>query len=270
MYEDFEKNISDDENALNFYDPTCKVILRTRSCNNLKYNEFCMKLLRNLGAHSKDPIIYKPNHERCKNLYNWLYYLIMKHNIPDYFISKIFQESKDIVGAEQNEKMCSYNKYSEFLDKPEEMLKIYHFNDNIYKIKDILMDNEHTNNCSCRRYIYECVRIYKEMNTKYCSSEDNKKNKYQFTCSQLDLFKNFYGIYFTSNQDLIDTIPSLHTNTVEHYFICPSSKSDKELVDVKNEQGSSSTLPTAIGTMAGVSSVIAFLYKVHTNFNLII
>ncbi|KMZ89777.1 hypothetical protein PVMG_04607 [Plasmodium vivax Mauritania I] len=270
MYEDFEKNVSDDVNSSIFYDPTCTVILKPKKDYYPKYKEFCMKLVRNLGAHSTDPKKNRPNTARCKHLYYWLYYLIMKHKIPDDIIKEIFQKSKDIVDADGNENMCSYNKYSEFLDKPEEMLKINLFDDNIIKIKGILMENEHRDNCSCRKYIYDCVRMYKEMNSKYCSTDDDRQNKYKITCSQLNIFMNSYDIYYRRNQDLINKIPSLHTQTVEHYFICPSSKPDKELSAVKDEQGDSSTLPTAIGTMAGVSFVLAFLYKVHTNFNLII
>ncbi|KMZ88558.1 hypothetical protein PVMG_04529 [Plasmodium vivax Mauritania I] len=270
MYKDFEKNVSDDENASIFFEPTCKVILKPKNGYYPKYNEFCMKLVRNLGAHSKDRRIYKPNPERCKNLYKWLYYLIMKHKIPDDIIKEIFQKSKDIVDADGNENMCSYNKYSEFLEEPYEMLKISHFDDITNNIKGILMDNEHKSNCSCRSYIYDCVRMYNEMNRKYCSTDDDRDNKYNITCSQLNLFKYAYDTYYKSNQDLKDKIPSLDKPTFDHNFNCSSSKSDKELEDVKNEQGSSSTLPTAIGTMAGVSSVLAFLYKLHTNFNLII
>ncbi|CAI7720800.1 PIR protein [Plasmodium vivax] len=269
MYEDFEKTDSDDENALNFYEPTCKVILRTKTGYNLKYNEFCMKLLRNLGAHSKDPKINKSNPKHCKNLYNWLYYLIMKHKIPDDIIRKIFQESNAIVDADRNKNMCSYNTYSEFLDEPDEMLKINHFDDNMNKIKDILMDNENMSNCSCLKYIYDCVKMYNKMNTKYCSTDEYREKKYKITCSQLKLFKNSYEIYYRTNIDLIDKIPSLDNLPVENYFNCPSSKSDKELEDVENEQGGSSTLPTAIGTMAGVSSVLAFLYKFTPAGNLL-
>ncbi|VUZ99421.1 PIR protein [Plasmodium vivax] len=272
MYEDFEKKVSDDENASMYIEPICINILRIlRSYNINNFKEFCMKLVRNLGAYSNDPIIYNPNRVRCKNLNNWLYYLIMKHKIPDDIISKIFQESKNIMDVAGNKNMCPYNTYSEFLDEPDEMLKINHFDDNINKIKGILMDNEHTNNCSCRRYIYDCARMYNEMNRKYCSTDDNRENKYKTTCSQLYIFKYSYDTYLTTI-DLINKIPPLDNHPVEQYVNCPSSKSDKELVDVKSEQGSSSTsstLPTAIGTMAGVSSVLAFLYKFTPAGNLL-
>ncbi|SCO73012.1 VIR protein [Plasmodium vivax] len=268
IYEDFEKNVSDDVNSSIFYDPTCTVILKPKKDYYPKYKEFCMKLVKNLGAHSTDPKKNRPNTARCKHLYYWLYYLIMKHKIPDDIIKEIFQKSKDIVDADGNENMCSYNKYSEFLDKPEEMLKINLCDDNIIKIKGILMENEHRDNCSCRKYIYDCVRMYKEMNSKYCSTSE-KKNKYNITCTQLGLFKYSYDLYYKSNQDLKDIIPSLDKPSSDHYFICPSSKLDKELSAVKDEQGGSSTLPTAIGTMAGVSSVLAFLYKFTPAGNLL-
>ncbi|KMZ83169.1 hypothetical protein PVBG_05774 [Plasmodium vivax Brazil I] len=271
MYEDFEKKVSDNVNSPNFYEPTCKNIFRKIKGYNInKYNEFCKKLLRNLGAYSDDPLIYIPNSTRCKNLYNWLYYLIMKHKIPDDIISKIFQESKNIMDVAGNKNMCPYNTYSEFLDEPDEMLKINHFDDNINNIKVILMDDEHKDNCSCRKYIYDCVRMYNKMNTKYCSTEQNRENIYKITCSQLKLFKDTYERYLTTTLDLINKIPPLDNHPDEQYVNCSSSKSDKQLAAVKNEQGSSSTLPTAIGTMAGVSSLLAFLYKVHTNFYLII
>ncbi|KMZ95756.1 hypothetical protein PVMG_05355 [Plasmodium vivax Mauritania I] len=254
------------------YEDLCEEVLVESAENHRKHKNFCIKLIRNLYSPSNYGKRGNLNSERCKNLTNWLYYMIIKYGVPNDLISKCFEKTRNKM-TQPGKHICPYSPYNEIHQEPEAMLEINNFQGIMDIIKTKLIDNDDSKNCSCKEYVYECVKMYNKMNTEYCSTVHNRENKYKITCSQLNLFKNSYDIYYRTNQDLINKIPSLDNPPVQHYFNCSSSNSDKELASVNNEQNSSSTsstLPTAIGTMAGVSSVLAFLYKVSTNFNLII
>ncbi|GAB69523.1 hypothetical protein PCYB_002720 [Plasmodium cynomolgi strain B] len=264
MYEDFEKNVSDDDKDHYFYETTCKVIFGRNNDYIIKYNKYCMKLLRNLGVYSDDPSIYKPNSERCKNLYNWLHYMIMKHNIPDDIIIKIFQKAKDLTSNNPMMEICDYN-YNKNIKKAENIIKLLNLQYNINIVEGILAGEKINDYCLCEKYINECVNIYKSIKNMYCSEPTDKQTNSE-TCSHVQSFESTYNNFLFYKQQFQDNIPSLTSSNNEYVGKCEATKSSP--VPISTERDSSAnpkkiSVTGALGTIAGVSSVLALLYKVN-------
>ncbi|KMZ76629.1 hypothetical protein PVIIG_06333 [Plasmodium vivax India VII] len=246
-----------------FYWSTCNLIIRETGKGNRKYLDFCKKLTRNLGAHSTDKTIINPRPERCKNINSWLNYLIMKYNIPNDFIQKCFDKSKPLDGVRVTSNICPYIPYEKVINEADDMLKITIFVDNISTILDILKDKTHEYNCLSRKFLYECSNIYKKINKDNCSKRENSDTKN--VCSKLNEFRTSYNAYIPYVNDIPENIKSLNTEVVEFTDVCPLYESELKLAsDDVNSTGSSgsSSTTTALGTVAGVSSALALLYKV--------
>ncbi|KMZ99318.1 hypothetical protein PVNG_02201 [Plasmodium vivax North Korean] len=258
-----------------------------------EYNNFCLKLLNNLGHYSENTISFIRSHDRCIILYNWIYNSKRKHNIPDEIINKCFEEYIIASKVMQYSDACSYDIYNSLYEDPMNMTLLDIFDSNTLKIKDTLMDPDESISTPCRKYVCECVKIYDAMNQKYCLKEADYE-KHENTCSRLKNFKNTYTWFFKDIQDLKDKIPSLDDIQNTYMRKCqkyvqeepvqpldaeeqrtrslltkPEHKAPPEtktLIQPEDEnQGGlmSPTVSTAISTMAGASSFLALLYKVN-------
>ncbi|KMZ83227.1 hypothetical protein PVBG_05197 [Plasmodium vivax Brazil I] len=266
-YEEFEKSVEKNDDPSGFSESTCQFIIMSTVKNISKYKNFCKKLTRNLGAYSTDQRIINPRPERCKNINSWLNYLIMKYNIPNNFIQKCFKESKPPVINGVKSNICTYYPYEKDINE-EHMLKITIFVDNISTILDILKDKTHEHNCLGRKFLYECSNIYKKINKDYCSNGESSDTKN--ICSKLDDFRTNYNAFIPSISNIPENIKSLNAEVVEFTDVCPLNESELKLAsDVVNRTGSSGTssTTTAVGTVAGVSSALALLYKVQRIFH---
>ncbi|CAG9474557.1 unnamed protein product [Plasmodium vivax] len=260
-YEDFEKSVGENDDPASSYGPTCKHIISTTISDTTKYHDFCIKLIRNLGGLSMDQ---KTNQsaERCKNIHSWLYYFVMKYNIPNNFIQKCFEESKPLDGIGDINDICPYNPHEKVINVADDMLKITIFVDNISSIIKILKDEKDEYNCLGKRFLYECFNIYNEINTNHCSNGGNNLNK-KF-CSKLDEFKSYYGIYISTLGEVPEEIKFLKEKVVKFTDDCSLTESKtKSMPGEAHRTGSSgpSSTTTALSTVAGVSSALALLYK---------
>ncbi|KMZ99255.1 hypothetical protein PVNG_02138 [Plasmodium vivax North Korean] len=270
QYEEFDKPVNyddeqdDDYNNILKYEDTCKVVIRNTNNHNKKYNDFCMKLIRNLGPYSKDKKLYNPSQERCNTLNYWLYYKIVDLKFPENFLKEIFEEANKIATGISNIYVCQYT-YNEQIKDPEKIIKLLNFNDNIDKIQKILKGQINNEYCLCEEYINECVKIYKSMKNMYCSGSPVKVTN-RDTCSHLDTFDTTYTTFLINEQQLRDGIPSLTSSNNEYIGKC---RTTQRIPVLNPSQQDSSDNPKkisvtgTIGTMAGVSSILALLYKVN-------
>ncbi|KMZ99324.1 hypothetical protein PVNG_02207 [Plasmodium vivax North Korean] len=261
--------MDDDENLL-FYDNTCQVVLGRANKSNENYKNVCMKLMKNLGVYSKVARIQRLGSEQCITLNYWLYYVSNKANISAELINKIFQKSNEIVFSDPNQHIC-FNTYDEKIKDPLKIIKLHNLQENVNIFLSTLKKKGTDDYCSCKKYIYECVDIYKDMNNTYCTDPDDRVNKNKSTCDILSAFKSSYTDFLSNRLDVGEKIPSLFSKEKEHMEECLSAHSSVTGTTNQHSNSHSSTtggVPTTLATMAGVSSVLALFYKVNHNFHL--
>ncbi|GAB69801.1 hypothetical protein PCYB_005500, partial [Plasmodium cynomolgi strain B] len=229
------------EYVAKFYESTCDSIIRNTVNDTSKYNDFCMKLIRNLGAYSTDPEIIKPSVERCDNLQSWLCYLIRKYNISIDFIQTCFEESKLPNGVCVNNNICPYYPYKEFINIADDMLKIKIFVDNISTIRNILMDKAHIYNCSVRMFLYECLKIYMKIKDDYCSHAESSNTIN--ICSELVEFEFYYDSYIYYLNEIPKKLKFLNAEDIQFTINCSLNETMRKSVADKFEAADLSILP---------------------------
>ncbi|VUZ96311.1 PIR protein [Plasmodium vivax] len=223
----------------------------------------CRKLLKNW--HLLRSISRRPDNqsEWCNNINNWIYYEINPYILNDKNIHSILGKAQLIFRYMPNEQYCPFNDLNVNHD-PKELNKLRIFNENTSAFNNILKKKSSDNYCSCINFVKDCINIYKNIKTKHCSTTIGIYDKR--TC---DIVRNF-NVYYTGylNRDIrtqenlpdLSSIPDKNINIEE----CKSQLKARELgsaLSTTPTETAEKTVPTAIGTIAGVSSVLALLYK---------
>ncbi|KMZ95746.1 hypothetical protein PVMG_05345 [Plasmodium vivax Mauritania I] len=271
--------------------------MKQLSDNNEEHKVFCFKLVRNLGCYAPNTEFFDPTFERCNILYNWLYHSSQKEKITDDIIKKCFDDYIDQINKMTGAFKCSYDYYKNMYLEPIKINILNLFDNNIQTIRQILIDRDDSKKIQCRKFVCECVKIYKHMNDTYCHNGRGKQENSSNTCSKLNDFKRSYTLLHSNGGLSNLNIPSL--DYIDRDFIakCPSdegkitlslheaktlqplfgnglntvaqgpSNSLTEVTPLGNEDNSmKKNITTTIGTVAGASSVLAFLYKVNIIF----
>ncbi|KMZ76747.1 hypothetical protein PVIIG_05605 [Plasmodium vivax India VII] len=296
-YNGFDKAVVDDENESKF-DVLCKQII-TQSNGDLSiHTDICMKLMRNLGYFSLNPKVYQFTHDRCNILFNWMYKLIKEKKITDNVINKCFVEYNSYMDKIRNYSRCYYFLYDKIYE-PIKVTLLDIFDNNMHIIEKMLKSEKEEIKFPCRKFVCECVNIYKYMNDTYCPKGKAKIEDYSSTCSKLKQFKNSYMLILYSKSDLTPIIPSLDNIDDDLLNKCRKYENKLQLdSDTRETQVSYSgsslpmdteghgnflgddttmtlgnvdspmrkTITTTIGTFAGASSLLALLYRVNTKF----
>ncbi|KMZ76832.1 hypothetical protein PVIIG_05404 [Plasmodium vivax India VII] len=267
-----------------------------------KYKDFCMKLMRNLGRLSLDRRIYKPTHERCNILYNWIYNSIGKKKTTDDVVNQCFKEYTDNMLYVTNEEKCSKHSYDEKFEEPIKITLLDIFDHNTPDIINTLINENDSISTPGQKFVCECVKIYKNMYESYCLNNLEKRGKKKTTCLKLDQFKESYEYFLIRTRGSKHNIPLLSDGDNELLTKCPQDKSNLELTSVKRQNAvptlengrltiagyagrtSEDGLPTplgstdssmkknittTVGTVAGASSLLAFLYRFTPAKNMI-
>ncbi|KMZ77051.1 hypothetical protein PVIIG_06543 [Plasmodium vivax India VII] len=273
-YDEFNQIIDDLDERTDDYDQLCKVIIEQVHNNEIWYNDICKKLIRNLGTFSSEKSTVKYNSERCKNINSWLYYIIKDYNVHQEAITKIFDESNKIISEGSNKHYCHDYLYKDIYNNPDDIIKLINLEEYMNELLSILKDNNDTNHCLCRKFIFECANIYRDMNKMYCTGQTKKGSPKSGTCSKLQDFNRFFTSYISTQKELKDELPSLYTEENENIPICASDARKQQLepgqkseLDSSGVDQSSShkkiSISTAIGTMAGIPPFLVLIYKVN-------
>ncbi|VUZ96302.1 PIR protein [Plasmodium vivax] len=195
----------------------------------------------------------------------WLYYIIKDHDVVQNDITNIFIESNKILVEAGKNPYCSYYLYKDKYKDPDKIIKLINLEDYMSDFLSILKNDIDKNHCSCRKFIYECTKIYNDMYSDYCSDVKTDTNN-DGTCTQLSTFSKFYEFFISSNPDLKSKLPSLSDDIMNYVIPCESEKSRKELnsntsEDHKPDSPIKIGTNAVLGTMAGVSSLFALSYK---------
>ncbi|KMZ96125.1 hypothetical protein PVNG_02133 [Plasmodium vivax North Korean] len=227
------------------YHTFCDLAMKKYTENIQEQSTFCLKLIRNLGCY---PLVnnqyFDPKNDRCKILHYWIYNSVKNKQISNNLISDCFGDYKDHMNSISMTPNCPYHPYDDMYEEPMNMIILDIFQSNIHIIIDIVTRENYPTYLSVQQYICECVKIYKEMYNRYCPKVDAHNKKRNVTCDMLNTFKDTYKSFLSATQHKKYKIPSL----------------DKVEADYLNIP-MSSTVSTAVGTVAGASSILALLYK---------
>ncbi|KMZ76760.1 hypothetical protein PVIIG_05868 [Plasmodium vivax India VII] len=279
-----------------------------------EHKNFCLKLVRNLGRYSLpgDPY-FNPNNDRCRILYYWIYNSARKHKISDEIITGCFQDYIDFMSQIGRGHRCSYNSYDAMYEEPMNIIILDIFQSNMNIIENKLDDTDASINFPLRKYICECIEVYKKMYKQYCPKVDAHSEKRKRTCDMLDTIKTTYNSFISGKSYENNKIPYIDNDTEEYLTMCSQNITRPQLtrighgalsvsapvngmqsgdtaevstydgamdygkdtltpftgVDGENQVNPMSrTVSTAVGTVAGASSVLALLYKVNKEFHL--
>ncbi|GAB69934.1 hypothetical protein PCYB_006830 [Plasmodium cynomolgi strain B] len=282
LHDELDQHVDENDND-NGILKICDQAVSLQSNNKGEYKKFCTKHLRNLYLckdFNRDKSI-----NCCSNLDVWLYFEIKKKSLSNSIIEQIFNELVIIIKDVLKNTYCSYLYFSEKIYEIEELVILSIFNENYKAFRSILKNEGSNYYCSCRNFVIDCINIYNTIKIKYCSTAFGKSGNNIGTCNILDKFFLYYTEEIYSDigkqaklPDLSSTI-DINIKTDE----CPLQRNNNELGSVNGDQSDISrsstvsitlteptrkTVPVALGTIAGVSSTLALLYKVITNFYL--
>ncbi|SCO65454.1 hypothetical protein PVT01_030026900 [Plasmodium vivax] len=212
--------------------------------------------------------------EWCNNINNWIYYEIDPNILNDAIINRILEKAQPILGNMPNKFYCTFTVLNE-KHEPKELNKLRIFNENTSIFNNILKKKSSDNYCSCRNFVKDCIKIYRNIKSKHCSTAIDKKKNNKGTCDIVDKFNLYYTGYLYNAIGIQENLPDLSSSTDINMNIqeCMLQTNAKGLDSVRGGQSDGSTssttpteaagktVPTAIGTIAGVSSVLALLYK---------
>ncbi|SCA81826.1 VIR protein [Plasmodium vivax] len=260
-YKDFDEIVEEDKTS---YDSLCNFILNGPSVELIKYKE--------------------------------------KNKTTNYVVNKCFQEYTDNMEYVSNLQKCSKLSYEENIDEPIKITLLDIFDNNTEIIKNIMIGQDEESKTSCRKFVCNCLKIYKNMNKSYCHNEVSHREEPTGTCLKLKLFKESYKLFRYNKGVLIPKIPSLDDIDNE----CPENKSTAGLnmsltlnqqggpghadigglpqitegtdgslganIPISPESTDSTmkkNITTTVGTVAGASSLLAFLYRFTPAKNMI-
>ncbi|KMZ89762.1 hypothetical protein PVMG_04592 [Plasmodium vivax Mauritania I] len=299
VYDKFNSNEYADLNE-GLYDSLCHTIIRSVNENVVKYKDVCKKLMRNLEYFTLNLIYYEISSDRCNILFHWLYNLLDKGNFTYDIIDKCFETYDDHILKKGNTNMkCFYYKDNK-LYEPTKITLLDIFDNNMNNIEKLLKTEREEIKFLCRKFVCECLKIYKYMNETYCLKSSEKSPKHTDTCLKLSLFSSSYNIFNSKLVGIDPKIPSLDNIYSECLDERPlsqqedplglrgkgyrsrpsgdvltegSTDTDRDLAvslpqPLENGDSSMKSITTTIGTVAGASSLLALLYKVNTKIHL--
>ncbi|SCA81823.1 hypothetical protein PVC01_000042400, partial [Plasmodium vivax] len=283
-YKKFDNTIEDDNNE---YNAICDFyVLKDLNEDKNKYRQFCKKLMRNLGYSSRDSKIYEFTSARCNILYYWIYNSINEEDNTYNILNQSFDVYNTYMDGIQNKKKC-YNFLKYDVYEPIKVTLLDIFYDNMHIIERILKTEKEEIKTPCRKFVCECLKIYKQMDGTYCHKRCEQGQKQNYTCLKLDIFSKAYKFFHDKLLGIDPKIPSLDNIDKE----CPENKPTDKLsrLSTLNQHGGpehavredsdvslrvnlatplestdssmKKDITTTIGTVAGASSLLALLYR---------
>ncbi|CAG9474601.1 unnamed protein product [Plasmodium vivax] len=260
-YTEFDENLKSSDDLYTFY----KTNVTYDQEKKQKYEDISLKLLRNLRIFADNRYDRSQVPEYCTYFYHWLYLKTKDYNDVNFLISVIFNDFQT-KRLHNKINICPHDLYNKQKDifKSKNLVKLSYFRFNYENIAGILKEKKYPNYCQCQKYLEECVNTYKTMKDSHCSNSQKQHN--EELCSELTQFNVHYS-YLTSDLTIKEKIPNINTGKREVELLdCPSEEEISKLrsgVAPSSDAAASGvkTLPTALGTIAGATSVLALLYK---------
>ncbi|GAB69733.1 hypothetical protein PCYB_004820 [Plasmodium cynomolgi strain B] len=227
----------------------------------LEQKHTCKKLLRNLLL-CNDPQIVHPI--KCCSILNfWLYFEMKKYRLSNGIINEIFELSYESINAEHKNKYCApYDSSNEKLYKSEELIKLGIFIVNEDEFKILLNNKDYLKNCIFKRYFYECVNTYINLNGQSCPEEIKDITYNEDICSILANFRASYQSFLNEAKSKGYELPYLTSPNPYVVDSCTWKETNIEsssTVSNNLNKSISRSVPTAIGTMSAIPPFLALI-----------
>ncbi|GAB70033.1 hypothetical protein PCYB_007820 [Plasmodium cynomolgi strain B] len=177
------------------------------------------------------------------------------------YINSISDAKNKLIKELKERNDCSNLDRYENMEEAENYVMLSIFNNNIHDIQDILNNKTHSEICSSQNFIKQCVSLYKikSFRKDYEVKRSNEWIKYNLPELSSSPDKNI---------NIEECISQTNGKGLDSDNAGLLDRSTSFIVPTKMTEPAGKTVPTALGTIAGVSSVLALLYKVITNFYL--
>ncbi|SBS99086.1 PIR Superfamily Protein [Plasmodium ovale curtisi] len=260
MYDKFDAFV--EERGFPDYSDKCKHIVSNYDKNISTYNDFCMKLLRNLYTIAD---VENENDDRnvpCTYLNMWLYYKEKIHKIPEELIKNIFRIADALIEHLEYHSECKYDPTHKNHKEPYKIMLLNIFSDNIDSIVDIMRKDNDPKQESCLNFVKECLSIYNGINKEYC--RDDKDHTFKATCDEIQIFERVYTEVLKDNAELGAKMPSL---TFSGHVLKDRVRlgyQDKASMPGKDEDAvnpGSDHASAVGGTVVGISSFLLLMYQ---------
>ncbi|CAI7724165.1 PIR protein [Plasmodium vivax] len=258
--------------------------LRDLGQYNDNHKDIYEKVMRNISLLLNIKYTKTLFRDYCTYLYQWLYLTKKKNKVSDFIIAVLYPASHDKFVLHRGKYECPYFSYDTLFDDPIKIIKLQNFDLDIKNIEKILMDENYSNNLPFKKYICECVNIFKEMYKGKCPYTEEKDKKRKAICDVLNTFQNTYMSYLYIKDGMKDKIPSLYSAEGELLNTCPSDKPETEpkLVSVTRQPSESAPVSqsegnspsveqtnnpipfnttSVVSAMAGIPPFLALIYK---------
>ncbi|KMZ99288.1 hypothetical protein PVNG_02171 [Plasmodium vivax North Korean] len=281
-YKEFNETVTDEQRSP--IEPLMTNIRRSGEYNG-NHKDIYEKVMRNISLLLNNHYGKTQFRDNCIYLYQWLYLTKKKNKVSDFMIGVLYPASHDKFVLPTTTNKCSYFAYDTTYEDPIKIIKLQNFDLDIKNIEKILMDENYSNNLPFKKYICECVNIFKEMYKGKCPYTEEKDKKRKAICDVLNTFQNTYMLYLYIKDGMKDKIPSLYSAEDELLNTCPSDKPETEpkLVSVTRQPSESAPVSqsegnspsveqtnnpipfnttSVVSAMAGIPPFLALIYKV--------
>ncbi|VUZ96306.1 PIR protein [Plasmodium vivax] len=239
-----------------------------------EYIKFCKNLSKNLLLLADCDYTGEKFNKYCDILYMWMYFEINRNGIPNNITEQLFNASAQVVTTKRYKTPCHYFNFNEKYYEPTKLMKLRIFEKNTSIFTNNLNDIKGLNYCSCLKYVYECVNIYREMHKDFCLGEKQFKPLNKDTCFILNNFKTSYLAYLFDAGGIKDKLPPLDGTNNEKFPSCASDESKLGSAE-DHVQGAEANSPGAeqsksrislstsavVSTMVGIPPFLALIYK---------
>ncbi|KMZ77176.1 hypothetical protein PVIIG_06351 [Plasmodium vivax India VII] len=198
-----------------------------------------------------------------------MYFEIRKNSISNEITQKIFDQSTEIIKPKRRKIPCSYFNFNEKHQEPTKLMKLRIFNYNVDTFQSMLKGEIDQKVCSLIRFIYKCILIYRDMNSKYCSGTEGTKEKNKSSCEIIGNFNSFYTSFISSISELTHKFPELTSDIpLNDIHGCSLKGINSDEFSDETQLGTSITkgVSTAVGAMVGIPPFLALIYKVNIIF----
>ncbi|SBS95713.1 PIR Superfamily Protein [Plasmodium ovale curtisi] len=261
MYDEFDETVK--ERGFPDYSNKCKHIVSNYNKNIKEYDDFCMKLLRNLYTMADVMDESENTNVPCTYLNMWLYYKEKIHEIPVEFIKHIFRIADELIKNLQYPSKCEYDESHKNHQEPYKIMLLNIFLDNAITIGEIMEKNGDSKQENCLNFVKECLSIYNHIKTKYCLGEE-KDLTFKATCEEIKIFERVYTEELKDNAELGAKMPSL---TFSGHVLKDRVRlgyQDKASMPGKDEDAvnpGSDHASAVGGTVVGISSFLLLMYQ---------
>ncbi|GAB70002.1 hypothetical protein PCYB_007510 [Plasmodium cynomolgi strain B] len=232
LYEKFDKTVDTTKVYSKNYESVCNSIVKNHVEGNDSHQNFCKKLVRNLGCYTYENEAYNPRKEDCIILYYWIYNSVKEYIINENLITQVFYDNYSRWCTYKRKVNCFYHNYYDNFEDPVNMLFMDIFHNNIDIVKqELVKSNDQNYNGDLQKYICKVIHIYNNMIERYCLKDHDKGEKRKNTCSMLGIVRYTYDLFLRGelyNNKLI--VPYIEDIKEAYSDTCMDPESNKNKV----------------------------------------